>query len=96
MTISRTSANLSIQGVFGMNVIELNTGTHGTIVHYVAAALPLTFVTIWIIVAFQSRFVLRDNQAMWKKLLWPVALIQRLISQTRRRPEDDSTSYLPL
>jgi heme A synthase len=87
--------NLSFQGVFGMNVIELNTGTHGTIVHYVAAALPLTFVTIWIIVAFQSRFVLRDNEAMWKKLLWPIVLVNKLISQTRRRPED-STSYLPL
>jgi len=88
-------ANLWFQGVFGMNVIELNANTYGTIVHYVAAALPLTFVTIWIIVAFQSRFVLRDNEAMWKKLLWPIALIHRLISQTRRQPED-STSYLPL
>ena len=72
------------QGVFGMNVIELNSGTYGTLRHYVAASLPLTLVTIWIIVAYQSRFVLREDEAMWKKLLWPIALIHRLISRNPR------------
>jgi hypothetical protein len=76
-----------------MNVIELNSGTYGTLAHYAAATLPLTFLTIWIIVAFQSRFVLRDDDAMWKKLLWPIALVRKLIS----RPEkQESSSYLPL
>jgi len=78
-------------GIFGMNVMELNPGTLGTLGHYIAATLPLTFVTIWIIVAFQSRFVLRENEAMWKKLLWPIALIHGLISRPRPNP-----SYLPL
>ena len=70
-----------------MNVMELNSGTYGTLPHYIAATLPLTFVTIWIIVAFQSRFVLRDAEAKWKQLLWPIALIQRLLSWPRR-PEE--------
>jgi hypothetical protein len=76
-----------------MNVIEFNSGTFGTIAHYVEATLPLTLVTIWIIVAFQSRFVLRDNGATWKKLLWPIAFVHKLISR-RRRPADDA--YLPI
>jgi len=66
-------------GVFGMNVIELNSETYGTLAHYIAATLPLTIVTIWIIVAYQSRFVLPDNQAMWGKLPWLFALAQRVM-----------------
>ena len=59
----RTDIDIS-QGVFGMNVIKLNSGTYGTLAHYVAAALPFTCFTIWIIVAFQSRFVLREDETM--------------------------------
>lgn len=76
-----------------MNVIELNSGTYGTIAHYVEATLPLTLVTIWIIVAFQSRFILREDQAMWKKLLWPIALLQKLMAQPER-PENRSSELL--
>ena len=68
-----------------MNIRELNAGTFGSLSHYIEAALPLTVVTIWIIVAYQSRFVLREDKAMWKKFLWPIALLL-----TRpQRPEDD-------
>ena len=74
-----------------MNVIELNQGTYVTLAHYVEAAVPLTLVTIWIIVAFQSRFVIREDDAMWKKLLWPVALVQRFLPRQRRRLDDDSS-----
>jgi len=80
-------------GVFGMNVIELNSGTYGTLPHYIAATIPLTVVTIWIIVAFQSRFVLRDDESFWKKLLWPIALVQRLM---RPRIPDGGPTYLPV
>lgn len=91
-----TQILIFMQGVFGMNVIELNSGTYGTIPHYIAATLPLTLFTIWIIVAFQSRFVLRDDEAMWKKLLWPIALSQRLFARSRRSLDDSSSSYLPI
>lgn len=36
-----------------MNVDEINPGTLANLPHYVAIALPLTAVTIWIIVAYQ-------------------------------------------
>jgi heme A synthase len=79
------------QGVFGMNVIELNSGTYGTIPHYVAATLSLTALVIWIIVAYQSQFVLRDDQPMWKKLLWPFAFVSKLISRPQRRGGHSTT-----
>ncbi|KAF9076893.1 cora-like Mg2+ transporter protein-domain-containing protein [Rhodocollybia butyracea] len=44
-----------VAGVFGMNVQELSTQTNGTLETYFAAAFPLTAVTIWIVIAFQSR-----------------------------------------
>jgi hypothetical protein len=79
-----------------MNVIELNSGTFGTIPLYVAAALPLTMLTIWIIVAYQSRFVLHDDEPMWKKLLWPIAFVNKLISRPRRPGGRSSASALPI
>jgi hypothetical protein len=82
----------ALQGVFGMNVMELNAGTYGTIPHYVETTLPLTLFTIWIIVAFQGRFVLRENEAMWKKLLWPIVLLQRLLSRPRRQDHSPETA----
>jgi hypothetical protein len=70
-----------------MNVIELNSGTYGTLAQYFETSLPLTLATIWIVVAFQSRFILRDNEAMWKKLLWPFALVHKVISRPQRGPD---------
>ncbi|GLB41162.1 putative corA-like Mg2+ transporter protein [Lyophyllum shimeji] len=42
-----------VAGVFGMNVREVNPGTLGTIPHYLATAITLTVLTIWVIVALQ-------------------------------------------
>jgi len=68
-----------VAGVFGMNVQELSTQTNGTLETYFAAAFPLTAVTIWIVIAFQSRhlklFKDRGN-SFWIRLAWPVFLVQ--------------------
>jgi hypothetical protein len=71
-----------------MNVRELDAGTYGTLGNYFEVCLPLTLVTIWIIVAYQSRFVLREDKVTWKKLLWPIVLAQRLLSRPQP-PEYD-------
>ncbi|KJA17687.1 hypothetical protein HYPSUDRAFT_46166 [Hypholoma sublateritium FD-334 SS-4] len=42
-----------VAGVFGMNVTALNPGSYGTLAKYIATAVPLTVLTIWVIVAFQ-------------------------------------------
>ncbi|KAJ7654793.1 hypothetical protein B0H17DRAFT_1338209 [Mycena rosella] len=41
--------------VFGMNLKEITPGANGTVPHYLALTLPLTAVTVWIIMAFQYR-----------------------------------------
>ncbi|KAF9462507.1 hypothetical protein BDZ94DRAFT_1322516 [Collybia nuda] len=38
---------------FGMNVEEINPGTFGTLPQYLAIAIPLTVVTVWVVIAFQ-------------------------------------------
>jgi hypothetical protein len=70
--------------VFGMNVNILADGTHGTLGHYAAFAVPLTAVTIWIIMAFQYRkkdpsHLIHDENyvPMWSKLSWPFSKLRR-------------------
>lgn len=50
-----------VASVFGMNVVEINPDGLGTLGHYAAVALPLTAVTIWIIVAYQIQ--IKDPRA---------------------------------
>ncbi|KAF6752905.1 hypothetical protein DFP72DRAFT_903974 [Ephemerocybe angulata] len=45
-----------VAGVFGMNIVEINpegSASNMTLAKYFAVALPLTFVTIWIVIAYQ-------------------------------------------
>jgi len=85
-----------VANAFGMNVIELNSGGYTSLSRFFEASLPLTFFTIWVIVAFQSRFVLRDNRgAIWKKLLWPIMLLDTIIPWSTKK-KFDSMEELPL
>ncbi|KAF8908206.1 hypothetical protein CPB84DRAFT_1813404 [Gymnopilus junonius] len=42
-----------IANIFGMNVQEINPGSHGTLGHFFAAAVPLTLLTIWVVIGYQ-------------------------------------------
>ena len=68
-----------------MNVIELNQGTYGTLAHYVEATLPLTLVTVWVVVAFQNSFTVREAGSTWTKLLWPILILRSLLYKPKRR-----------
>jgi hypothetical protein len=50
-----------VASVFGMNVVEINPDGLATLAHYAAVAIPLTAVTIWIIVAYQIQ--IKDPRA---------------------------------
>ncbi|KAJ3563227.1 hypothetical protein NP233_g9075 [Leucocoprinus birnbaumii] len=65
-----------VAGLFGMNTKEINPGTNGTLPYYVALAAPLTLLTIWIIIAFQSQYLL-GGRPFVQRLAWPALLIQR-------------------
>jgi hypothetical protein len=81
-----------------MNVVELDPLGHTSLARFFEYMFPLTFITIWIIVAFQSRFIVRDDRGgrgVWKKLLWPVMLINTIIPWSSTK-DDDSAYDLPL
>lgn len=65
------------QGVFGMNVTEINPEGTATLPHYIAVALPLTIFTAWVIVAFQSRYIFPDHAPFWHRLAWPFVILWR-------------------
>jgi hypothetical protein len=65
------------QGVFGMNVSEINPEGTATLPHYIAVALPLTVFTAWVIVAFQSRYIFPDHAPFWHRLAWPFVILWR-------------------
>jgi len=67
-----------VAGVFGMNVQELVPETNGTIPHYIEAALPFLLLTVWIIIAFQSRYIFPAHVTFWIRLGWPFLLLARL------------------
>ena len=78
-----------------MNVIELNQGTYGTLAHYVAATLPLTVVTIWVVVAFQNSFTVPAAGNTWTRLLWPIFILRALFHQPRRPDNGRKSSIIP-
>jgi len=85
-----------VANAFGMNVVELNPGGYTSLAHFFEAMLPLTLFTVWIILAFQSRLVLRDDRGgMWKKLLWPVMLLNSIIPWPTTQ-NDDASFELPV
>ncbi|KIY69198.1 hypothetical protein CYLTODRAFT_420913 [Cylindrobasidium torrendii FP15055 ss-10] len=66
-----------VAAVFGMNVKEVSHDTDGTLGYYFAAAMPLTFVTIWIIMAFQSKYLFKSQRTtFWSRLWWPWEMIK--------------------
>ncbi|KAF7985517.1 hypothetical protein HWV62_3737 [Athelia sp. TMB] len=79
-----------VAGVFGMNVVEINPGTNGTLSHYAATAIPLTIVTIWLIIAFQSKKYFAENEepSLASNLMWPWKLAKRIYRHARGVPNN--------
>ncbi|KAK0190526.1 hypothetical protein F5146DRAFT_557424 [Armillaria mellea] len=66
--------------VFGMNVQELtgSKDSEGTLPHYFAAAVPLTLVTIWVVLTFQSKHLFVSGSTFWMRLVWPWILFKQV------------------
>lgn len=73
-----------------MNVSEINPGSNGTLPRYVEIALPLTLVTAWIIIAFQSKYIFENqNTTFVQRLGWPAYLIMKMIQERKKEKEEE-------
>ena len=71
-----------------MNVVEINPGSLGTLPQYFAIAFPLTIVATWIIVAFNSPYIFKEKAPFFKRLVWPVYLLIRMIRGRSQENKD--------
>lgn len=59
--------------VFGMNVVEINSGSHETLARYVEATVSLTVLTTWLVVAMQTESSFwPKGSPWWHRLAWPI------------------------
>ena len=68
-----------------MNVVEINPQGGSALTHlyqYVALTLPLTIATAWVIFAFQSKHLFPEGTSFYKRLGWPIYIID-IISRKR-------------
>lgn len=88
-----THLTLCEQTVFGMNLKELNGGTPG-IDRYLEVAIPMTAVTVWIIIALQSKWHLNNTAnggqggtgaSLWGQLWWPLTSVTNLVTGPEQR-----------
>lgn len=73
-----------------MNVKDFSPDTHGTLPHYFAAAIGLTAATIWIIIAFQSQYLLPSSFSFPMRLAWPILLPMKWLGWTKLETEDEA------
>ncbi|KAF9559806.1 hypothetical protein CPC08DRAFT_637387 [Agrocybe pediades] len=79
-----------VAGVFGMNVSEINPGSLGTLPRYIEIALPLTLITAWIIIAFQSKYIFENqNTTFVQRLGWPGYLVIKMIKEKMDQREKE-------
>ena len=71
-----------------MNVIEINPlaaqGSHTTLSQYLAVALSFTLATIWVIVAFRTKYVFPPGTSVFKRLAWPIFLVPIMFSKKKQ------------
>jgi len=74
-----------VAGAFGMNVSEINPGSKPTLLNYVSTIIPLTAVTIWIVVAIQVKYQSDnpDEVTVWSRLTWPLTFARYLFVRVR-------------
>ena len=68
-----------------MNVAEINPQGGKAITNltqYIALTLPITILTAWVIIAFQTKHIFPKGTSLYKRLGWPIFIID-VISRKR-------------
>jgi hypothetical protein len=76
-----------------MNVGEISPSTNGSLWQYLALAIPLTLLTAWLIVAFQSKYVFPKGTSFMKRLAWPVYLVLIPMFSKPKEPPEETLEY---
>lgn len=76
-----------------MNVSEITPSTNGSLWQYFAVAVPLTLLTAWVIVAFQSKYVFPKGTSFKKRLAWPIYLVLIPMFSKKPDPPADNLEY---
>ncbi|KAG6889951.1 hypothetical protein C0995_013478 [Termitomyces sp. Mi166 len=76
--------------VFGMNIQDLVPNTFGTLAHYFEVAIPLTMITIWVVVTFQSKNIYPQGTSLLTRFGWPVQLCLNLLKSKIGRESDEN------
>lgn len=72
-----------------MNVKEINPESLVTLPRYVGVAIGMTVATIWIIIAFQSQYLLPENYTLFMRLGWPILLTLKWLRWNKSDIDDD-------
>ncbi|KAF7343483.1 hypothetical protein MVEN_01781200 [Mycena venus] len=72
-----------VAAIFSMNIREIAPGTHGSLSHYFETAFPLTIVTVWVVMAFQSKHMLGQDATLFMRIFWPVTMLQQMARKRR-------------
>jgi len=75
-----------VANLFGMNVTDLVPNTSGTVGRYLWTAFIFTSLSIWVIIAFQSRYNFQTGVPFWLRLGWPIFFVLRLFGRDPYAP----------
>jgi hypothetical protein len=74
-----------LQSLFGMNIRLFEDGTHGTMAQYLAVTVPLTAITIWIMVGLRWQDSQDNEKPLVYQLGWPIRYSQQLTKRMTKR-----------
>lgn len=80
-----------------MNVTDFVPNSSGPIGRYLWTSFILTFLSVWVITTFQSRYNFRPGVSFWQRLGWPVFFVLRLFGKdpyAPTMPEEDIDQLL--
>jgi hypothetical protein len=78
-----------------MNVHEIVPSTTGSLSNYVATAICFTLATIWIIVAFQSKYIFGEDTSFWLGLGWPFMLLTKYLTKKAKVVDEMELKLIP-
>ncbi|KAL0064677.1 hypothetical protein AAF712_008375 [Marasmius tenuissimus] len=83
---------------FGMNVKEVTHDDNPGVIVYIAVAIPLTVLTVWVIMTFQIKHFFQDDTTFWMRLWWPVLLFRSVfgLDDKPEKPDRSDTTELSI